>query len=108
MTRTSTCAWSDVLQDLSRAIYYVLFSPPTNFLFSFSRVFLLRCLGDWRVGWLVGRGYTKTMRGVQIVKYISPESIIALGDDAHVWSQGPSAFADTMARSRYTITGVAA
>ncbi|CAM9549883.1 unnamed protein product [Laminaria digitata] len=41
------------------------------------------------------------MRGVQVVKYISPDSIIGLGDDGHIWDQGPSVFADNMARSRF-------
>lgn len=57
---------------------------------------------------MVGRGYAYTMRGVQVVKYISPDSIIGLGNDGHIWDQGPSVFADNMARSRYYIIGVSA
>eukprot|EP00904_Undaria_pinnatifida_P008809 jgi/Undpi1/5058/HiC_scaffold_19.g08410.m1 len=41
------------------------------------------------------------MPGAQVVKHMSPNSLIELGDNGKVWGEGPSVFADNMARSRF-------
>lgn len=61
---------------------------------------ILCCVAGYLAGWMVGRCYVLPMSGVQVVKNISPNSVIALGDSGGLWSEGPSVFADNMARSR--------
>lgn len=48
-------------------------------------------------------GCAQTTRVVQVVTHISPDSVIVLGDNAMVWSEGAPVYADNMSRSRYSL-----
>lgn len=63
----------------------------------------LRCLILRLAVKLLVRGCDETTCVVQVVTHISPGSVIALGGNARIWSEGPLVYADNMSRSRCSI-----
>lgn len=61
----------------------------------------VRCLILSLSGTLFFCDCAETTRVVQVATRISPGSVIALGGNSRIWSEGAQAYADTMSRSRY-------